>query len=107
MEGTFTDILSAAASKLLIHFKKCLEDFSALQEVFVISEMIRSIGVIFLCGCCRHPKSSLEKSFGLPKANLEISPRLVCIHTLEAEHVLERIWSTSYPTDAGTPLLHL
>lgn len=107
MEGTFTDILSAAASKLLIHFKKCLEDFSALQEVFVISEMIRSIGVIFLCGCCRHPKSSLEKSFGLPKANLEISPRLVCIHTLEAEHVLEGIWSTSYPTDAGTPLLHL
>lgn len=48
MEGTFIDILSAAASKLLIRFKKCLEDFSALQEVFVISVVIRRVGVIFL-----------------------------------------------------------
>lgn len=68
IEDIFIEVLSAAASTLLVHFKKMSgRFFLPCRECFLISDVVRNVGVIILSSCCRHAKSLLEKSLGLHK----------------------------------------
>ena len=81
IEGAFIELLSTDASKSLIHFKKKCGRFSlpCRECFFLISHVVRGVSVIFLSWCCRHSESPLEKSFGLPKAIMDIAPGFLCI----------------------------
>lgn len=48
IEGAFIEVLSAAASKSLIHFKKMSGRFSLpCRECFLISDVVRTVGLMF------------------------------------------------------------
>lgn len=81
IEGAFIELLPADASKSLIHFKKKCGRLSlpCRECFFLISHVVRGVSVIFLSWCCRHSESPLEKSFGLPKASMDVSPCFLCI----------------------------
>lgn len=62
-EEAFIEVLSAAASKSLIHFKKTSERFSLpCRECFLISDVVRTVGLMFSQPVVQVHQELLEKS---------------------------------------------
>lgn len=62
-EEAFIEVLSAAASKSLIHFKKTSGRFSLpCRECFLISDVVRTVGLMFSQPVVQVHQELLEKS---------------------------------------------